>query len=133
MNMNMNIKVFLVVGMLVVMAYPAAAFLVVAPVPPVCPPVLRTPNTNAMMSPASVNALPTALQKGETARTLLDQALQKGFDVSEISEALAKADALLEKAQKIAVANPIPASNMVREALAIYNTAISDLEALLGL
>jgi hypothetical protein len=85
-----------------------------------------------MMGPAAHSALADALEWKEKAHALLDQALEQDLDVSEIEDAIAKADELLEKAQKIARANPIPASNMAREAAQIYENAVSDLEALLG-
>jgi len=128
-GLTMKTKGLLVLGMLFFTVYPAAAVVVVAP-PPVSP---ATPvNTNSMMGPAAQNSLSTALVLMENAHALLDQAMEQGLDVTEISDAAAKADALIEKAQKIARANPIPAASMLREAVGIYEQAISDLEALLG-
>lgn len=89
-------------------------------------------NSNSMMGPAGANALSTALQLKEKAHLFLDQASEQGLDVSEIADLIAEADALLEKVQKIVRANPIPASNLAREAAHLYENALSDLEALLG-
>lgn len=111
------------------MVYPVAA-VVVVPFPPMPPP--PPPNSNSMMGPAAHNAMSTALGLKENAHALLDQAIEQGLDVTAISESIAEADALLEKAQKIVRANPIPANNMLREAIGIYEQAVSDLEALLG-
>ena len=84
------------------------------------------------MGPAAHNALANGLDLKEKAHSLLDQAMEQDLDVDEIEDQLERADALLEKAQRIGRANPIAASNMAREAAEIYENAISDLEALLG-
>ena len=116
--------------MLVVAVFPAAVQAVC--LPPPSPTPSQPGNPSNMMGPAANNAVGNALQLKEKAHSLLDQAMEQGLDVEEIEEAIEKADALLEKAQKILRANPIPAGNMAREAAQIYEDAISDLEALLG-
>ena len=85
-----------------------------------------------MMSATAYNASSSAFTLREEAHTLLDQAEGQGLNVSGIADSIAEADALLEKAQEIAWANPIPSNNMAIEAISIYESAISDLEALLG-
>ncbi|MGD2250097.1 MAG: hypothetical protein PVF58_16965 [Candidatus Methanofastidiosia archaeon] len=100
--------------------------------PPPSPPVPSVPNPNSMMGPAANNVIGKALELKEKANSLFDQAEEQDLDVTEFEDILEKADALLEKAQKIARVNPIPAGNMAREASELYNQLISDLEALLG-
>lgn len=124
-------KSFLLLGIALIVAYPVAAKAVVMPTPSPTPPS-SPPNPNAMMGPAAYNILGTALQLKGDAHSLLDQAAQKNLDVTAISNSIAGADALLEQAQKIAICNPIPASNMLREAVSMYEKAISDLNLLLG-
>ncbi len=120
----------ILLGLLVFLAVPVSAPCVVTPPNPPAPgqPI----NGNAMMGPAAQNAVHNALDLKEKAHSLLDQAMEQDLDVSEIEGMIEKADALLEKAQKILRANPIAAGNMAREAAQIYEDAISDLEALLG-
>ena len=89
-------------------------------------------NAYNMMGPAAHNALKNALNLKEKAHSLLDQAMEQDLDVSEIEDLIERADALVEKAQTMLIANPIPTGNMCREAAEIYENAISDLEALLG-
>jgi ElaB/YqjD/DUF883 family membrane-anchored ribosome-binding protein len=89
-------------------------------------------NSNSMMGPAAYNACNAAAELKEKAHSLLDQAMEQDLDVTEIEELIEKADSLLEEAQQIMRANPIPATNMAREAGQFYEQAISDLEALLG-
>ncbi|KYK35640.1 MAG: hypothetical protein HXS48_22725 [Theionarchaea archaeon] len=125
----MKKKGILLIGMLVCIAYPVSVYATCGP-PPSQPPL--APNALNMMGPAAHNAVNNALQLKEKAHSLLDQAMEMDLDVEEIEDLIAEADALLEKAQKIMRANPIPASNMAREAAQIYENAISDLEALLG-
>jgi hypothetical protein len=125
----MNVKGLLVLGMLLIAIYPAAAVVVV----PLNPPAPSAPPTcNSMMSATAYNASSSAFTLREEAHTLLDQAEGQGLNVSGIADSIAEADALLEKAQEIAWANPIPSNNMAIEAISIYESAISDLEALLG-
>lgn len=121
-------KKWIFMGIVLFMAYPVAAVVIVPPPQPLLPP----PNVNSLMAPAAQNMLTAALQLREEAHSLLDQATQKGLDVSAISESIAGADTLVEQAQKIAIANPIPASNLLREAIALYEKAIADLKTLLG-
>lgn len=97
-----------------------------SPLPP------PAPNSNNMMGPAAHSAIGTALELKEKAHSLLDQAMEQDLDVTDIEKLIEEADALLEKAQKIGRANPIPSANMAREAAQMYEDAISDLEALLG-
>ena len=125
----MKKKLFLL-GIVVLVALPASVMAGWAPPNPPTP--SNTGNTNSMMGPSAQNALGTALGLKEKAHSLLDQALEQDLDVSEFEDLLDKADALLEKAQKILRANPIPAGNMLREAAQMYENVISDLEALLG-
>ncbi len=127
----MKATYFILLGVMLLTFYPAAA--VVAPLPP--PPVSQVsqpPNINSMMSPAAQNLLNTALQLKDEAQSLLDQATEKQLDVATITDSLAEADALVENAQKIAMCNPIPAGNMLRQAIEIYNKAVSDLKSLLA-
>lgn len=126
----MKIGIFLLAVLMFVVCSASVITPFICPPPPVPPPM--APNTNNMMGPAAHNAVGNALELKEKAHSLLDQAMEQGLDVSEIEDLIAKADALLEKAQKIARVNPIPASHMAREAAAMYEQAISDLEALLG-
>jgi hypothetical protein len=100
--------------------------------PPPSPSVPSVPNPNNMMGPATNNVIGNALDLKEKAHSLFDQAEEQDLDVSEFEDLLARADALLEMAQKIARVNPIPAGNMAREAAEIYDQIISDLEAMLG-
>lgn len=126
----MKKKGILLLGMLVVLVFPVSVLAVCGPPPSATP---STPtNSNSMMSAAAHNAIQNALKLKEKAHSLLDQAMEQDLDVSEIEALLEEADALLEKAQQIGRANPIPAGNMAREAAQIYEDAISDLEALLG-
>jgi hypothetical protein len=131
----MKKKTLLLLG-IVLFVIPVGAQAIVPPPPvpaPSNPPAPSSPgNTNSMMGPSAQNVLGTALDLKEKAHSLLDQALEQDLDVSELEDLLDKADELLEKAQKILRANPIPASNMLREAAQIYEDVISDLEALLG-
>ncbi len=124
-------KSLLLLGIALIIASPMAANAVVLPSPPPPPPPSPT-NPNAMMGPTAYNILGTALQLKGDAHSFLDQAAQKNLDVTAISDSIAEADALLEQAQKIVICNPIPASNMLREAISMYEKAISDLKLLLG-
>jgi hypothetical protein len=117
-------------GALLLSVYPVAANAICGP-PPSTPPK-PPPNCNNMMGPTAQNALGNLLQLKEKAESLLDQAIEQGLDVTDIQEMLDKANALLEMAEKIKMANPIPANNMMLEAQQLYEDAISDLEALLG-
>ena len=117
-------KILFIIAIL--MVYPVTVYGCTTP-PPSSSPSSTAPS---MIGPAK-NALGTALQLKETAYSLLNQAGEKGFTISDIADSISEADALLEKAQKIVRVNPIPASNMAREAITIYEKAISDLEALL--
>jgi hypothetical protein len=128
----MKKKALFLLGILVLAIYPVCAGAVVVVPPPPVPSPGGGMNSNSMMASASHNAVSAALKLKEEAHTLLDDAIENGLDVSNIEAALAEADALLEKAQNIAIANPIPANNMAREAAQIYENAISDLKALLG-
>ena len=128
----MKKKGMLLFVVLVLMAWPVGIYASSPPCPPPSPGVPSAPNVNNMMGPASYNVIGNALQLKEKAHSLFDQAEEQGLDVSEFEEMLNKADALLEKAQKISRVNPIPATNMAREALGLYEQVISDLEALLG-
>ena len=119
-----------ILGALLLSVYPVAAIAICGP-PPSVPPK-PPPNCNNMMGPAAQNALGNLLQLKEKAQSLLDQAIEQGLDVTEIEEMLEKANELLEMAEKIKMANPIPANNMMLEAQQLYEDAISDLEALLG-
>lgn len=85
-----------------------------------------------MMGPAAYSAIGNPSELKEKAHSLFDQAMEQGLNVEEIADIIAKADALLERAEKIKRANPIPASNMAREAAQLYESVISNLEALLG-
>ena len=127
--MKMNSLILL--GLLFLTLYPAAVLgcLPAAPPPAPLPPIPS--GSNISMSPTASSGISAALQLQTTAHTLLDEANEKGIDVSAISELIVQADALLKKAQKIRIANPIPANNMAREALQIYEQVISELEALL--
>ena len=128
----MKKKLFLL-GIVVLVALPASVMAICVVAPPPNPPApSNTGNSNSMMGPSAQNALGNALDLKEKAHSLLDQALEQDLDVSEFEDLLDKADALLEKAQKILRANPIPAGNMLREAAQMYENVISDLEALLG-
>ena len=127
----MKKKAILLLGMMVFLAGSVGANCVITPPPN--PPAPAVPlSTNTAMGGGGANAVSTALDLKEKAHSLLDQAMEQDLDVSEIEDAIEKADALLEKAQKIMRANPVAASNMAREAAGIYEDAISDLEALLG-
>ena len=126
-------KKILLLGIVLLVVFPASVQAICVVTPPPNPPTPSNPgNTNSMMGPSAQNALGTALDLKEKAHSLLDQALEQDLDVSEFEDILDKADALLEKAQKILRANPIPAGNMLREAAEMYENVISDLEALLG-
>ena len=126
----MKKKSILFVGILVLAAYPVGLCAGWCGPPPSVTP--QAPTVGNMMGPAAHSALANALEWKEKAHALLDQALEQDLEVSEFEDAIAKADELLAKAQKIARANPIPASNMAREAAQIYEDVVSDLEALLG-
>ena len=129
----MKIKAILLLGMLVFLVGPVGANCVVTPLNPPAPATPAVPlSTNTAMNGASNNALGVALSLKEKAHSLLDQAMEQDLDVSEIEDMIEKADALLEKAQKIMRVNPVAAGNMAREAAQIYEDAMSDLEALLG-
>ena len=129
----MKKKAILLLGMMVFLAGSVGAKLVVVPITPPNPPAPAVPlSTNTAMGGGGANAVSMALDLKEKAHSLLDQAMEQDLDVSEIEDAIEKADALLEKAQKSMRVNPIAASNMAREAAEIYEDAISDLEALLG-
>jgi hypothetical protein len=117
-------------GVLLISVYPVATLAICGP-PPSAPPK-SPPNCNNMMGPTAQNALGNVLQLQEQAQSLLDQALEQDLDVEGIEDMLEEANALLEMADKIKLANPIAAHNMMLEALQIYENAISDLEALLG-
>lgn len=129
-------KGLILLGILFFATYPTVALAcpppASAPAPPPAPAPSVPLSSNSMMGPAASNGLNAVLQLSAKAHALLDQATEQGFDVSNISDFIAEADALLEKAQKIRICNPIPASNMIREASAVYAEAISELEALLG-
>ena len=102
---------------------------------PITPSAPRPPMLQAaynMMGPAVQTCLHRTLDLKEKIHSFLDQAAEQDLDVSEIEDLLDRADALLKKAQAIATANPIPATNMCREAAGLYEDVISDLEALLG-
>jgi hypothetical protein len=126
----MKRKSILFVGILVLVAYPVGLCAGWCGPPPSVTP--QAPTVGNMMGPAAHSVLGNALEWKEKAHALLDQALAQDLDVSEIEDAIAKADDLFTKAQKIARANSIPACNMAREAAQIYENAASDLEALLG-
>jgi hypothetical protein len=127
----MKMKSLIVLGLLFLTLCPAAVLgcLPAAPPPAPLPPIPS--NSNISMSPTASSGIGAGLQLQTTAHTLLDEADEKGIDVSAISELIEQADALLEKAQMIRIANPIPANNMAREAITLYEQAISKLEALL--
>ncbi len=128
----MKKKGILLLGILVLVAFPVgvqAHCVVTTPNPPA---PSNPGNSNSMMGPASQNALMNALDLKEKAHSLLDQAMEQDLDVEEIEKLIDKADELVEKAKKILRVNPIPAGNMLREAAEMYENAISDLEALLG-
>lgn len=129
-------KGLLLLGMVLLTTYPTAALACNPPPgplpPPPPPPAPLAPiNSNSMMGPASNSGLGFAFQLSANAHSLLDQAMERGINVSDISYSIAKADALVEKAQKIRISNPIPASNITREAIKIYEAAIFELETLL--
>ncbi|KYK33899.1 MAG: hypothetical protein HXS46_19390 [Theionarchaea archaeon] len=126
----MKIGIFLLAVLISVVCSASVVTPFICPPPPVPPPM--APNTNNMMGPAAHNVVGNALELKEKAHSLLDQAMEQDLDVTEIEDLIAKADALLEMAQKIMRVNPIPATNMAREAADMYEDAISDLEALLG-
>ena len=126
----MKKKVIFILATLILAALPVSVCSYICPPPPY--PAPPAPNASNMMGPAAHNAISIALELKEKAHSLLDQAMEQDLDVSEIEDLIEKADALLEKAQKIGRVNPIPAANMAREAAAMYEQAISDLEALLG-
>ncbi len=130
----MNPKTFVVLGILVAACPAVASACIPPPVPPPAPAPIAPQmpaNTNTLMGPVAGNGLSTALALRTDAHALLDQAVGQGLDVSGISDSIAEADALLEKAQKMR-ANPIPANNLTREAIKIYNEAISELKELIG-
>jgi hypothetical protein len=126
----MKMKLAILLGMLLLLSFPAAANAVAPPPPP--PSVPQPPNSNNMMAPLAQNTLKTVLSSQQKAHDLLDQATEQGLDVEDIKNSISEADALVEKAKQIALSNPIPALNMLREAAEIYEKAISDLEALLS-
>lgn len=126
----MKMKLVILLGMLLVLSFPAAANAVICPPPP--HPVPQTPNSNSMMGPLARTTLDTVLSSQEKAHSLLDQASEQDLDVEDIANSISEADALVEKAKQIVLSNPIAALNMLREAAEIYENAISDLEALLG-
>lgn len=119
-----------VLGALLLSCYPVAASYICGP-PPSAPPK-PPPNCNNMMGPSAQNALGNVLLLKEKALSLLDQAMEQDLDVTEIEALINEANALLEMAEKIKLANPIAAHNMMLEAQQMYENAISDLEALLG-
>lgn len=127
----MKKKGMLLLSIVAAMVFPASVYAGVPCVPP-SPTPNPGPGINNMMASTAHNAYTNALELKEKAHSLLDQAMEQELDVEEIEEAIEKADALLEKAQKILRVNPIPANNMAREAAQLYENAISDLEALLG-
>jgi hypothetical protein len=126
----MKKKSILLIGMLILVIYPGGVYACVSASSTSPPPVIM--NSNSMMGGASVNAANTGLQLKEMAHSLLDQASAQGIDISKIADVVARADTLMEKAQQILRFNPIPANNMAREAVQLYESAISDLEVLLS-
>ena len=124
----MKMKGLFLLGILFLAVYPIAA---VVPPPPAPAPLTR-PNPSNMMSPVAQSSLNTALQLRSEAHSLLDQATEKELDVSSIADSIARADALLEEAQKIVRVNPIPALSRIREAINMYNKAIADLKQVLS-
>jgi hypothetical protein len=125
----MKKKSMLLFAVLILVTLPVGVGALCGP-PPSQPPM--APNASNMMGPAAYSAIGNASELKEKAHSLFDQAMEQDLDVEDIEDLIAKADALLEKAEKIKRANPIPASNMAREAAQIYEDIISDLEALLG-
>jgi hypothetical protein len=125
----MKRKGMILSGVLVLMACSAA--IVGGNVAPIAPPLSTTPySPNVSMVPAAVNAYNAALGLKEDAQSLLDQAEGMALDVGDIADAIAEADSLLERAEKIMRVHPIAAINMIKEATQLYENAISDLNAL---
>jgi hypothetical protein len=132
----MKMKLVILLGVLLVLSFPAAASALRPASAVICPPpphpVPQVPNPSNMMGPLAQTTLNTVLSTQEKAHSLLDQALEQDLDVEDIENSISEADALVEKAKQIVLSNPIAALNMLREAAEIYENAISDLEALLG-
>lgn len=133
----MNKKGLILFGLLLV-AYSIASVNACTPPPPPPSPtaspssVPLSANGNNMMGSSANSGLSNAITLSQTAHSLLNQAIERNLDVSGVSDSIAKADALLESAQKIARTNPIAACNMLREAMKTYEQAVKDLEALLS-
>ena len=127
----MKMKALFLLGILILAIYPVCVGALVVVTPPIPAPGGGM-NPNSMMASTSYNAVSAAQKLKDEAHALLEDASGRGLDVSTIEEALAEADALLEKARTIAIANPIPANNMALKAAQMYEDAISDLKALLG-
>ena len=126
---TMKRKGMILIGVLVLMACSAAVVGGnVAPIPPSSVPPY---SPHVSMVPKAVNAYDAAFGLKEDAQSLLDEAEGKGLNVGDIADAIAEADSLLEKAEKIMRIHPIAAINMIREATELYENAISDLKALL--
>jgi ElaB/YqjD/DUF883 family membrane-anchored ribosome-binding protein len=125
---DMKKPIALLLVLAAVMVCPVGAY--VCGPPPAAPG--NPTNSNSMMGPAAYNAVDEALDLKEKAHSLFDQAMEQDLDVTEIEDLIEKADSLLEEAQKIMRSNPIPATNMAREAQDTYEQIISNLEALLG-
>jgi hypothetical protein len=125
----MKRKGMILVGVLILMACSAA--MVGGNVAPTAP-ISSTPySPHVSMVPKAVNAYNAAVGLKEDAQSLLDEAEGKGLNVGDIADAIAEADSLLEKAEKIMRTHPIAAINMIKEAAELYENAISDLKALL--
>lgn len=124
-------KKALLLGILILAVYPVCVGALAVVTPP-SPAPQGGMNSNSMMAAASNNAVSAAKKLKDEAYALLEDASGKGLNVSDIEKALKEADELLKEAERIAIANPIPAGNYARDAAEIYRKAISDLKALLS-
>ena len=125
----MKRKGMILSGVLVLIACSAAV--VGGDVAPITPPMSTNPHSPSVsMVPAAVSAYSDALGLREDAQSLLDEAEEMGVDVGDIVDAIAEADSLLERAEKIMRIHPIAAIKMIKEATQLLENAISDLEAL---
>ncbi len=80
---------------------------------------------NLMVRPLALFHILQAKTLKEEAHLLLQEALQKGLDISEVQPLIEKADTLLESAEKFySSGNYIPANNIALYAIRLYEQVI---------
>ena len=91
------------------------------------------PTANEMMKPLSSTRIAQAESLKEEAFVLLQEAIEKGIDISEAQAMIEKADKFLIDAKKsFSSGNYIAANTLALEAIGLYQQAIETLETLLG-